>query len=592
MESIDLIKQRLDIIDIASDYLKVTKAGSNYKSLCPFHTEKTPSFIINPERQTWHCFGSCGVGGDVIELVIRIEKINFTEALKILAERAGVQLNKNSGPDKNARLYEINFEACNFYKTQLQLPEGRKAKEYIDVRGVNKDACQTFEFGFSPYSNSILVDKLTSLGFKETELIQSGLAIKRESNQIRDFFYGRLMIPIKNANGRVIGFGGRVLDDSNPKYINTPATPIFDKKSVLFGLSIASKGIRDNNSVVVVEGYLDVITAHQFGFENVVASMGTALTVNQVGHLKSRTNNFVLAMDSDSAGREAVLRSLRNTYRIFERQLGQKSEVNLSVVLMPGGKDPDSQIRNNLPEWEKSIANPVPFVQFVVDSIIDKHDINSSTGKGQVVGEIAPLITTMVNPFEQDHYIDVLASKLDVKRDIVESALAKSKTGSRRKRPTLKKLTNQNEDKSLYPEIRPKENWIEDYTMSILLKMQEKSNSDMINSDYFRRTENKEIYSLWHSLSEADELGDVMSDQLQAHYEYLLSIQQNIPDFGGNKEVLSQLSNRLEHRHLQHLQRDILSSSEDLPSKEIEDSVINLNERIKQIDERKNSPGN
>ena len=592
MESIDLIKQRLDIIDIASDYLKVTKAGSNYKSLCPFHTEKTPSFIINPERQTWHCFGSCGVGGDVIELVIRIEKINFTEALKILAERAGVQLNKNSGPDKNARLYEINFEACNFYKTQLQLPEGRKAKEYIDVRGINKDACQTFEFGFSPYSNSILVDKLTSLGFKETEIIQSGLAIKRESNQIRDFFYGRLMIPIKNANGRVIGFGGRVLDDSNPKYINTPATPIFDKKSVLFGLSIASKGIRDNNSVVVVEGYLDVITAHQFGFENVVASMGTALTANQVGHLKSRTNNFVLAMDSDSAGREAVLRSLRNTYRIFERQLGQKSEVNLSVVLMPGGKDPDSQIRNNLPEWEKSIANPVPFVQFVVDSIIDKHDINSSTGKGQVVGEIAPLITTMVNPFEQDHYIDVLASKLDVKRDIVESALAKSKTGSRRKRPTLKKLTNQNEDKSLYPEIRPKENWIEDYTMSILLKMQEKSNSDMINSDYFRRTENKEIYSLWHSLSEADELGDVMSDQLQAHYEYLLSIQQNIPDFGGNKEVLSQLSNRLEHRHLQHLQRDILSSSEDLPSKEIEDSVINLNERIKQIDERKNSPGN
>ena len=592
MESIELIKQRLDIIDIASDYLKVTKAGSNYKSLCPFHTEKTPSFIINPERQTWHCFGSCGVGGDLIELVIRIEKINFTEALKILAERAGVELNKNSGPDKNNKLYEINFEACRFYKTQLQLPEGRKAKEYIEKRGVNEDAFETFEFGFSPYSNSILVDKLTSLGFKEAEIIQSGLAVKKENNQVRDFFYGRLMIPIKNASGRVIGFGGRVLDDSNPKYINTPATPIFDKKSVLFGLSIASKGIRDDNFVVVVEGYLDVITAHQFGFKNVVASMGTALTDNQVGHLKSRTNNFVLAMDSDSAGREAVLRSLRNTYRVFERQLGQKAEVNLSVVLMPSGKDPDSQIRTNLSEWKKSIANPVPFVQFVVDSIVDKYDINSSSGKGQIVGEIAPLITNMVNPFEQDHYIDVLASKLDVKRGIVESALAKSKTSSRRKRPTLKKLTNQSENKSLYPEIRPKENWIEDYTMSVLLKMQEKSNSDMINSDYFRRTENKEIYSLWRNLSETDELGDTMSDQLQTHYEYLLNIQENIPDVGANKEVLSQLSNRLEHRYLQHLQRDILSSSEDLPSKEIEDSVINLNERIKQIDEKKNSSGN
>ena len=589
MESIDLIKQRLDIIDVASDYLKLTKAGSNHKALCPFHTEKTPSFIINPERQTWHCFGACGVGGDVIELVIKIEKINFSEALKILAQRAGVQLNNNSGPDKNSRLYEINFEACEFYKAQLELPEGKKAKEYIDKRGINDEASETFEFGFSSYTNSNLVSKLTSIGFKEIEIIQSGLAIKRENNQVRDFFYGRLMIPIKNSNGRVIGFGARVLDDTNPKYINTPSTPIFDKKSVLFGLSVASKGIRDDNSVVVVEGYLDVITAYQFGFKNVVASMGTALTANQVGSLKSRTNNFVLAMDSDSAGREAVLRSLRNTYRVFERQLGQKSEVNLSVVLMSGGKDPDTQIRNNLAEWEKNIASPVPFVQFVIDSIIEKYDINSSSGKGQVVGEIAPLITNMVNPFEQDHYIDLLAGKLTVKREIVESALAKSMTGSARKRQALKKNTNQNKDKSLYSEITPKENWIEDYTMSALLKMQDKSNSDMINSEYFRRTENREIYSLWQNLSETDELGDIISDQLEAHYRYLLSIQENIPDFGVNKEGLLQLSNRLEHRHLQHLQRDILSSSEDIPSREIEDSVIKLNERIKQIDDRKNS---
>ena len=587
MESIDLIKQRLDIIDVASDYLKLTKAGSNHKALCPFHTEKTPSFIINPERQTWHCFGACGVGGDVIELVIKIEKINFSEALKILAQRAGVQLNNNSGPDKNSRLYEINFEACEFYKAQLELPEGKKAKEYIDKRGINDEASETFEFGFSPNTNSNLVSKLTSIGFKEIEIIQSGLAIKRENNQVRDFFYGRLMIPIKNSNGRVIGFGARVLDDTNPKYINTPSTPIFDKKSVLFGLSVASKGIRDDNSVVVVEGYLDVITAYQFGFKNVVASMGTALTANQVGSLKSRTNNFVLAMDSDSAGREAVLRSLRNTYRVFERQLGQKSEVNLSVVLMPSGKDPDTQIRNNLSEWKKNIASPVPFVQFVIDSIIEKYDINSSSGKGQVVGEIAPLITNMVNPFEQDHYIDLLAGKLIVKREIVESALAKSMAGSARKRPALKKFTNQNKDKSLYSEITPKENWIEDYTMSVLLKMQDKSNSDMINSEYFRRTENREIYSLWQNLSETDELGDIMSDQLEAHYQYLLSIQENIPDFGVNKEGLLQLSNRLEHRHLQHLQRDILSSSEDIPSREIEDSVIKLNERIKQIDDRK-----
>ena len=588
MGSIDLIKQRLDIIDIASDYLKVTKAGSNYKALCPFHIEKTPSFIINPERQTWHCFGACGVGGDLIELVIKIEKINFTEALKILAERAGVELENNRNLNKNSRIYEINLEACLFYKNQLDLPEGKKAKKYIIEREIDEKTSQIFEFGFSPYSNNTLVNKLLSIGFKDNELIQSGLAIKKENDQIRDFFFGRLMVPIKDISGRVIGFGGRVLDDTNPKYINTPATPVFDKKSVLFGLSVASKAIRDNNSVVVVEGYLDVVTAHQFGFKNVVASMGTALTANQVSHLKTRTNNFVLAMDSDSAGREAVLRSLKNTYRIFERQLGQKSEVNLSVVLMPGGKDPDSQIRSNLTEWEKSIENAVPFVQFVLDSIIDKHDINTSVGKGQIVGEIGPLITNMINPFEQDYYIGVLAKKFNVKREIIESALANSKTTSKKK-PIFKKPTNQKQEKSLYPEIKPKEHWIEDYTMSVLLKMQEKSNSDMINSDYFRRIENREIYSLWLNASKIDELNESISNELMAHYEYLLSIHTMIPDSGTNIEVLLQLSNRLEHRYLQYLQRDILSSSENVPPKEMEQSVINLNERIKQIEEKKHS---
>lgn len=588
MGSIDLIKQRLDIIDIASDYLKVTKAGSNYKALCPFHIEKTPSFIINPERQTWHCFGACGVGGDLIELVIKIEKINFTEALKILAERAGVELENNRNLNKNSRIYEINLEACLFYKNQLDLPEGKKAKKYIIEREIDEETSQIFEFGFSPYSNNTLVNKLLSIGFKDNELIQSGLAIKKENDQIRDFFFGRLMVPIKDISGRVIGFGGRVLDDTNPKYINTPATPVFDKKSVLFGLSVASKAIRDNNSVVVVEGYLDVVTAHQFGFKNVVASMGTALTANQVSHLKTRTNNFVLAMDSDSAGREAVLRSLKNTYRIFERQLGQKSEVNLSVVLMPSGKDPDSQIRSNLTEWEKSIENAVPFVQFVLDSIIDKHDINTSVGKGQIVGEIGPLITNMINPFEQDYYIGVLAKKFNVKREIIESALANSKTTSKKK-PIFKKPTNQKQEKSLYPEIKPKEHWIEDYTMSVLLKMQEKSNSDMINSDYFRRIENREIYSLWLNASKIDELNESISNELMAHYEYLLSIHTMIPDSGTNIEVLLQLSNRLEHRYLQYLQRDILSSSENVPPKEMEQSVINLNERIKQIEEKKHS---
>jgi DNA primase len=209
-------------------------------------------------------------------------------------------------------------------------------------------------------------------------------------------------------------------------------------------------------------------------------------------------------------------------------------------------------------------------------------------GKGQIVGEIAPLITNMINPFEQDHYIGVLANKFNVKREIIETALASSKTTSKKK-AIFKKQTNQTQNKSLYPEIKPKEHWIEDYTMSVLLKMQEKSNSDMINSDYFRRIENREIYSIWLNSSRIDELNESISGELQAHYEYLLSIQSTIPDSGTNIEVLSQLSNRLEHRYLQYLQRDILSSSENLPAKDIEQSLINLNERIKQIDSKNTS---
>ena len=320
MSVVDDIKNRLDIVETVSGYVPLQKSGRYFKAPCPFHTEKTPSFTVNPERQGWHCFGACATGGDVFSFVMRMEGLDFGDALRLLADKTGVPLTSRRDGDKNDVLHHINRVAARFYRDVLASAEGRDAGSYLEQRGVDDKTASTFELGMSPSGWEELKSHLVGLGFAERQAVEAGLLHRAEAGSPRAFFHGRLMFPIHNRRGEVAGFGARALDDSMPKYINTPSTPIFDKRSILYGLHLASEAIRDEGTGIVVEGYMDAMAAHQYDYTNVVASMGTALTDQQVSQLKSSAKTFVLALDPDAAGQEATRRGLESSWRMFERQ--------------------------------------------------------------------------------------------------------------------------------------------------------------------------------------------------------------------------------------------------------------------------------
>ncbi|MFQ5813693.1 MAG: DNA primase, partial [Anaerolineae bacterium] len=316
MSVVDEIKQRLDIVEVVSSYVALKKAGRNYKGLCPFHAEKTPSFVVFPDTQSWHCFGACGTGGDVFTFIERQENLDFAGALRLLARQAGVSLKPQTEADLaedklKKRLREINETAAEyFHNLLLNSTAGETARSYLARREINRETISRFQLGYALDDWQALGDYLQGRGYKREDLLAAGLIIEREDGGHYDRFRGRLVIPIRDERGGVVGFGARALDDSTPKYINSPQTPVFDKSTVLFGLDLAKGAIRREGLAIIVEGYMDVLMAHQHQIANVVASMGTALTEAQLRLLKRFSKRFALALDADAAGHQATLRSM------------------------------------------------------------------------------------------------------------------------------------------------------------------------------------------------------------------------------------------------------------------------------------------
>ena len=313
MGVIDDIKQKLDIVEVIGEHTRLTKAGRNFRALCPFHNETRPSFFVYPEQQSWHCFGACNTGGDVFSFVMRKENMDFGEALRKLADRVGVTVpsfsEPDTGRDERDKLFRINETAAvYFHNLLINSKEAEKARAYIDRRRLSNETVENFQLGYCLKSWESLKNYLLEKDFTEEELLEAGLISSSEEGRTYDRFRDRLVFPIRDSRGRVTGFGARVLDDSLPKYINSPQTPVFDKSSTLYAINLAAPEIRKQDRVVIVEGYMDVITAHQGGFTNVIASMGTAITEKQVNILKRLTKNIVLALDADTAGEEAMLR--------------------------------------------------------------------------------------------------------------------------------------------------------------------------------------------------------------------------------------------------------------------------------------------
>ena len=428
MSVTDEIKARLDIVEVVGSYVQLKKAGRTFKGLCPFHSEKTPSFIVNPDRQTWHCFGACSTGGDIFTFVQRAGNVDFAEALRLLADRAGVELKPRTATDQaedetRQRLYDIHAAAASlFYNTLLNAPAAAPARAYLQRRQVDDATRDRFGLGYAVDSWDHLLTSLQARGFRADEVAQAGLAVEREGGGHYDRFRARLVFPIRDERGRVIGFGGRTLTDATPKYLNSPQTPLFDKGAGLYALDLAKDDVRRTGTVVVVEGYMDVVSLHQRGFHNVVASLGTALTEAQVALAARHATTLVLALDADTAGNAATLRGLQVAAQAVATQKRrmpgpggrlntvEKRAVALRIALLPPGLDPDDLVKQNPAEWERRVAQAKPVPDYYFTALVSDLDLATPTGKAEAVTRLLQVIRDELDsPVEQAHYLQWLA---------------------------------------------------------------------------------------------------------------------------------------------------------------------------------------
>lgn len=434
MSVVDDVKARLDIIDVVAGYVNLQKAGRNFKGLCPFHHERTPSFVVFPDTQSWRCFGACGEGGDIFGFVMKAEGWSFADTLRELANRAGVELvpytpQQADQQAESERLIGLLNEAAAFFYNQLsESPAGQIARDYINQRGLDQQTVDTFLLGYAPDDWRQALHHLQLLGYNQDEIIEAGVAIRNEKDNVYDRFRHRLMIPIRDGRGQIVGFGARAFDkEAQPKYLNSPQGPLFDKSKLLFGLDNARRAIRETETVIVVEGYMDVMQAHQAGFLNVVAQMGTALTEAQLRQLDKYASRLVLALDPDTAGINATMRGLnvaRQTLQGEEtvsfdphgmmRYTGML-DMDLRVVTLPEGQDPDDLIRDNPEAWEALIARAIPVADYVIQRGTAHLDRNSSYHEREVVArELLPILTATESDLQRNGSIQALARRVRI----------------------------------------------------------------------------------------------------------------------------------------------------------------------------------
>jgi len=412
MDQVEEILAKTDIVELIGKYVQLKRAGRNFKALCPFHSEKTPSFIVSPERQIFKCFG-CGAGGNAIKFLMEYEKMEFGEALRFLAKRAGVTMRSyQPGPDeaKKQRLYQINHLTGElFYFLLTEHPVGKKALEYLQNRGIQKKTMEEFKIGYAPDERGFLEQFIVQKkGFLKEELEASGLVFKTEANQLIDRFRDRLMFPLLDHRGNIVGFSGRLLQPRKDvgKYINTPETLIYHKSQLLFGLVQAKEAIRQSKQVIVVEGEFDMISPYQAGIKNIVAIKGSALTDEQIKLLHRFAEEILLALDEDAAGDAASRRGI---------QAAVSQGLNVRVVRLDGKfKDPDEAVLKDLEFFKKQVKRAVPIFDFYIDSALSRFDINAAWGKKQAADELAPILAEIDDEVLRSHYIQRLARELGV----------------------------------------------------------------------------------------------------------------------------------------------------------------------------------
>ncbi len=469
MQPSEEIKAKLDIVDFIKDYIQLTPAGVNFRARCPFHNEKSPSFVVSPDKQIWHCFG-CGKGGDIFKFLMELENIEFVEALKILAQKAGVELRRQNPQEvsERVRLLDIMDISRRFYhKYLLESPAAAPARKYLAGRGLTADALDTWQIGFGPESWDGLYKVLKAQGYRETEILKTGMIIQNaERRSYYDRFRGRIMFPINDANGNVVAFSARVSPEKEKtetmgKYINSPQTVLYNKSQVLFGLDKAKQAIKQADQVIIVEGQMDAITAHENGYRNVVASSGTALTREQITLLKRFTNNFALSFDTDAAGHMAADRGIREA---------MKQDVNVRVIGVPDGKDPDECIRKNKAGWERAVEEARHMMAYYFDRTFMDLDPRRIEHKRQAAARLLPIIADLANPIERSYWMKTLSDTIEIEESVLREAIRQKASAQ----PVRREPARENEQPVLPPapprQPKTKEEQFAEFILALLIR--------------------------------------------------------------------------------------------------------------------------
>lgn len=416
------IKSKLPVLDVVGESVALRRAGAAYKGLCPFHAEKTPSFVVTPERESWHCFG-CGEHGDIFTFVMRRDGLDFREALGRLAERAGVELSERTAREDRhrARLRDAIEGAIAWYREVLrQAHQAERARAYLAERGFADETLDRFGIGYAPNTWDALTRRLRDRGFKDAELVAAGLAGPSPRGGVYDRFRGRIIIPIRDATGRAVGLGGRIMPGAEgPKYLNSPATAVFDKSRTLYGIDLAKSAIRREKLAVIVEGYTDVMAAHQAGFTNVVASLGTALTRGQVELATRYADAIALAYDVDLAGEAATQRGLLE-------ELGPDTAVSkVRVIRIPAGKDPDELLRADPEGWRQAVTDAKPVIEYFIERAAASVDLGTPSGRREVAERVVGILRQIGNAIERDAHVPELARLTGIDERVLREALAR-----------------------------------------------------------------------------------------------------------------------------------------------------------------------
>ena len=584
-ELIEEIRSSNDIVDVISQYVILKRSGRNFFGLCPFHKEKSPSFSVSPDKQIFHCFG-CGVGGNVIHFVSKIENLDFRETMELLANRANIQLPtlQNSYQDNKramlkSKVYEINEIAAKFYHENLYKPTSKEAQEYIKKRKLDNRTLKSFLIGYSGTFDE-LYRVLKQKGYTEEEILASSMVLKNENGRFVDRFRRRLMIPIQDANGKFIAFGGRVLDDSKPKYINSPENIVYSKGRNLFGLNIAKKG--DTKKIIIVEGYMDAISLYQRGITNVVASLGTALTEQQGRLLRKNSEQIIIGYDADGAGQAATLRGL---------EILQNMGCDIRILQIYGAKDPDEFIIKYGPErFQKCVDSAISLVEFKVKILKQNFNIENINDKIKFLNEIAQILAKVDNDIEKEVYIDKISQEYKISKEAIYGEVnkliySKNNTNSKKtneKMPIKSLLSKDNSEKIDEGTLKR-----EKTVIYILVNYPQESYNaikDTIKVEDIKSETNKQIISKIYEQYASGKTGDILDlfedEKIINYLSGIMAEDFGIIDINKCIEDLLNIYNKEKLINYRNSLLKQLENTEGKTAEEVRDLEVKLNEVI------------